>query len=154
MSILYIIYTVAVFHLIWGNLMKTKVSLPTQKCIYKHTNHPQPFHGSHVKDLISTAFAINDSTFTYILLRTDFPGGSDGKASVYNVGDPGSSPGKIPWRRKWQSTPLLLPEKSHGQRSLIGYSLWGSKESDTTLTLRISFPLLLQLTKAPLHTLS
>ena len=28
--------------------------------------------------------------------------------------------GKIPWRRKWQSTPILLPGKSHGQRSLVG----------------------------------
>ena len=36
------------------------------------------------------------------------------------------------WRRKWQSTPALLPGKSHGQRSLIGYSPWGRKESDTT----------------------
>ena len=33
---------------------------------------------------------------------------------------------------KWQSTPVLLPRKSHGQRSLVGYSLWGCKESDTT----------------------
>ena len=73
--------------------MKTKVSLPTQKYIYKHTNHPQPFRGSHIKDLISTAFAVNKSTFTYTLLRTNFPSGSDGKASVYNAGDPGSSPG-------------------------------------------------------------
>ena len=40
--------------------------------------------------------------------------------------------GKISWRRKWQSTPVLLPGKSHGQRSLVGYSLWGCKESDTT----------------------
>ena len=39
---------------------------------------------------------------------------------------------KIPWRRKWQSTPALLPGKSHGWRSLIGYSPWGHKESDTT----------------------
>ena len=37
-----------------------------------------------------------------------------------------------PWRRKWQSTPALLPGKSHGRRSLIGYSPWGCKESDTT----------------------
>ena len=37
-----------------------------------------------------------------------------------------------PWRRKWQSTPVLLPGKSHGQRSLVGYSLWDRKESDTT----------------------
>ena len=31
----------------------------------------------------------------------------------------------IPWRRKWQLTPAFLPEKSHGQRSLVGYSPWG-----------------------------
>ena len=42
-----------------------------------------------------------------------------------------------PWRRKWQSTPVLLPGKSHGQRSLVGYSLWGCKESDMTEQLSI-----------------
>ena len=47
--------------------------------------------------------------------------------------------GKIPWRRKWQSTPALLPGKSHGQRSLIGYSPWGRKESDTTEQLHFHF---------------
>ena len=40
--------------------------------------------------------------------------------------------GKIPWRRAWQPTPVSLPGESHGQRSLVGYSLWGRKESDTT----------------------
>ena len=40
--------------------------------------------------------------------------------------------GKIPWRRKWQPTPVLLPEKSHGRKSLAGYSPWGRKELDTT----------------------
>ena len=39
---------------------------------------------------------------------------------------------KIPWRRKWQPTPVLLPGKSHGQRSLVGYSPWGCKELATT----------------------
>ena len=39
---------------------------------------------------------------------------------------------KIPWRRKWQTTPVFLPGKSHGQRSLAGYSSWGCKESDMT----------------------
>ena len=40
--------------------------------------------------------------------------------------------GKIPWRRKWQPTPNPLPGKSHGRRSLVGYSPWGRKELDTT----------------------
>ena len=39
---------------------------------------------------------------------------------------------RIPWRRKWQPTPVILPEKYHGQRSLAGYSPWSHKESDTT----------------------
>ena len=34
---------------------------------------------------------------------------------------------KIPWRRKWQSTPLFLPWKFHGERSLVGYSPWNHK---------------------------
>ena len=33
----------------------------------------------------------------------------------------------IHWRRKWQSTAVFLPGKSHGQRSLVGYSPWGHK---------------------------
>ena len=69
----------------------------------------------------------------FFFLYELFPGGSDGKASVYNVEGLGSIPvGKIPWRRKWQSTPVLLPGKSHGQRGLVGYSPWGHKESETT----------------------
>ena len=39
--------------------------------------------------------------------------------------------GKISWLRKWQPTPVFLPGKSHGQRSLAGYSPWGRKESHT-----------------------
>ena len=62
-----------------------------------------------------------------------FPGSSEVKASAWNAGDRGSIPvGKILWRRKWQLTPVLLPGESHGWRSLVGYSPWGCKESDTT----------------------
>ena len=48
---------------------------------------------------------------------------------------------KIPWRRKWQPTPVFLPGESHGQSSLEGYSSWGRKELDSTkgLTLSLSF---------------
>ena len=38
----------------------------------------------------------------------------------------------IYWRRKWQPTPVFMPGKSHGPRSLVGYSPWGCKELDTT----------------------
>ena len=37
-----------------------------------------------------------------------------------------------PWSREWQPTPVILPEKFHGQRSLVGCSPWGHKESDVT----------------------
>ena len=44
---------------------------------------------------------------------------------------------KIPWRRKWQPTPGLLPGESHGGRSVVGYSPWGRKEWDSTKRLHL-----------------
>ena len=72
-----------------------------------------------------------------------FPRGSEGKVSAGNAGVLGSIPGwgrvgKTPWRRKWQPTPVLLPRNSHGQRSPVGYSPWGWKESDMTEHLHFS----------------
>ena len=40
---------------------------------------------------------------------------------------------KIPWSKKWQSTPAFLPGKFHGQRNLVGYSHWGHKGKSQTL---------------------
>ena len=45
------------------------------------------------------------------------------------------------WRRQWHPTPVLLPGKSHGQRSLVGCSPWGHYESDTTEQLHFHFSL-------------
>ena len=61
-----------------------------------------------------------------------FPGGSDGKRMCLQCRRPRLDPWvrKIPWRRKWQPTPVFLPGKSHGWRSLAGYSPWGHMESD------------------------
>ena len=39
-----------------------------------------------------------------------------------------------PWRRAWHPTPVFLPGESHGKKSLVGYSLWGWKESGTHTT--------------------
>ena len=65
-----------------------------------------------------------------------FPGGSDNKESAYNVGRLGS----IPWRRKWQPIPVFLPGEFNGQRSLVSYSPWSHKVSDTTERLTLSLP--------------
>ena len=45
------------------------------------------------------------------------------------------------WRRQWHPAPVLLPGKSHGQRSLVGCSPWGREESDTTERLHFHFSL-------------
>ena len=55
-----------------------------------------------------------------------------GKESACKAGDLGLTLGEIPWLRKLQPTPVFLTQKSHGQRSMVGYSSWGCKESDTT----------------------
>ena len=69
----------------------------------------------------------------------DFPSSSDGKESACNAGDLGLNPwvGKIPWKRKWQPTPVFLAGKSHGQRNMTCCSPWGHKESDTTEQLHL-----------------
>ena len=58
------------------------------------------------------------------MYSTGFPGSSAGKESACQCRRHGFIPwvGKIPWRRKWQPTPVFLPGKSHRQRNLAGYS--------------------------------
>ena len=55
-------------------------------------------------------------------------------ANAGDLKDVGSIPvsGTIPWRRAWQPTPVFLPGESYGQRSLVGYSPQGRKESVMT----------------------
>ena len=54
--------------------------------------------------------------------------------------NPGFDPwvGKITWRWPWQPTPVFLPGEFYGQRSLVGYSPWGHKESDMTERLTLA----------------
>ena len=63
------------------------------------------------------------------LFMLGFPCSLVGKESDCNAGGPGFDPWvrKIPWRRKWQPISVFLPEESHRQRSLTGYSPWGGK---------------------------
>ena len=65
-----------------------------------------------------------------------FPGASVVKNLPANAGDTRDMglmlSQEVPWRRKWQHTPVFLPGKFHGQKSVAGYSPWGCKESDMT----------------------
>ena len=63
-----------------------------------------------------------------IILDEDIPSGSLIKNLLANVRDISSPPGLEDfWRRKWQSTAVLLPGKSHGQKKLVGCTLWGRR---------------------------
>ena len=67
------------------------------------------------------------------ILTKGFPGGSDGKESAYSVGNLDSirGSGRFPGEGNG-NPPIFLPGEFHGQRSLVGYSSWDRKESDTT----------------------
>ena len=60
--------------------------------------------------------------------------------SMQETQDPGFHPWveTIFWRRKWQPAPVFLPEKFHGQRSLVGYNPRGHKESEATECTRMN----------------
>jgi len=86
---------------------------------------------------ICIIFTQKKSVWAFYKTPKGFPGGASGKGSACQGRrlwrlrfDPWV--GKIPWRRKWQPTPVFLPGEPHGQRSLEGYSPWVHKESDTT----------------------
>ena len=82
---------------------------------------------------------------TYIIekwLKVDMTSLSD----LYYIPHPPPSFSCLPlgaflWRRQWHPTPVLLPGKSHGRRSLVGCSPWGHEESDTTERLHFHFSL-------------
>ena len=94
--------------------------------------------------LISTHTPVDDAHISFIYPSTwdtGFLSDSVVKNLPANAGDAGSIPWvkKTPWGRKWQPIPVFLPGKSHGQRSLAGYSPWDHKESDTTETKRSTY---------------
>ena len=70
------------------------------------------------------------SSSSLCIIAQGFPGGSDGKESACNAGEPGLITGKIPWRSK--PTPGFLPGEFHRQGSLAGYRPWGHKELNMT----------------------
>ena len=94
-------------------------------------NHPTPVEN----------FCLNNYQISYLTIgiyfAKGFPGGASGKEPTWQCRTLKRCKfelrvGMIPWRRKWQPTPVLLPGESHEQRSLKGYSPQGHKGSDRT----------------------
>ena len=106
-------------------------TLLSQPLFEKQCNDKRIYLHSHIQRHVS----LNVHLFNL------YPCGSDGKASAYNAGDPGSIPGSgmSSGEGNGKSTPVLLPGESHGGKSLVGYSPWGRKESDTTGRLHFHF---------------
>ena len=125
-------------------------------CNPKDCSLPGSFVHSRILEWITTSSSrrsslLRDQTSVSCISHTGgrffttegFSGGSDSKSICLQCGTPGFNPWvrKIPWRRKWQPTPVLLPGKFYGWRSLVGYSPWGSKELDMTEQLHFHFSL-------------
>ena len=98
-------------------------------CKYRYMCHMEPLTeclrpSSHPRTRILIL-----SFFILIVpyLHGGLPHGSVVKNLPANAGDWGSIPGSGRWRKKWQPTPVFLPGKSHGQRSLADYRPWGGK---------------------------
>ena len=86
------------------------------------------------RDIIKTSIRHHQWCLIHHSKETlDFPGGASGKepacqCRIHKRHRCYPWVRKIPWRRKWQPTPVSLPGESHGQRSLAGYSPWDRKE--------------------------
>ena len=98
----------------------------------------QPLGGSLGReDPLEEEMATHSSILTWRIPWTEEPGGLQ-SMGWQRVGMFNPHVQKIPWRRKWQPTPVFLPGEFHGQRSLLGYSPWGRKESQRTTSASVS----------------
>ena len=92
----------------------------------KNFRNSEKHKEEHKSVLHLTFYILFYFMYNVVCILLGFPGGS---VRIHLPSRCGFSPWgrKIPWRRKWQPTPVFLPGKSHGQRSLADYSPWGHK---------------------------
>ena len=111
--------------------MSTHRHTGVQTYYYMHHMHTIYIH-KHMHLHVQT------NKHTYLLKSGGFLGGPMVEESTFQCRRLGFdlSVSRIPWGRKWHPTPVFLPGKSHGQRSLAGCSPWGCKELDMTKQLR------------------
>ena len=114
--------------------------------IFLGSSHSTTFHGQLIKTF---------GSFYLLIISQGVPGSSEAKKSSCQCRRCGFHPRveRIPWRRKWQPTPVFLPGKSHGQRSLAGFSPWGHKRVKNNLAteLQLSLKTVLSTPNPALH---
>ena len=122
----------------WQNSIARGTS-PTLSSTTHPKIHPVPVAPAFMNGHRARAILLYALHLIYhqILLTLGFPVGAIGKESTSQCRRCrryGFHPwvGKIPWRRKWQPTPVFSPGEFQGQRSLVGYNPWDHKELDMT----------------------
>ena len=121
-------------------LTGTQIHTYTHSQVHTHTHTSEQTGGDWIKWVACVHVSVLVVTLQYSFARYNhgersFPGDSAVKNPPANAGDSSSIPrlGRSPGEGKWQPTPVFLPGKSHGQRSLVGYTVYGvTKELDKT----------------------
>ena len=92
------------------------------------------YEGKHCRGLENLSIDASVSIYAGTVVQEGFPDSSVGKENLPVMQETRvcSWVEKIPWKRNWQPSPIFLPRKPCGQRSLAGYSPWGRKEPDMT----------------------
>ena len=112
-------------------LVKLRVYCVLSKCtVYiKRHSFPQDLGKINLNHQIMISKKIHFLPSNFTEVTEELPWWLSSKESAYQCRRCGLHPqvGKSPWRKKWQTTPVFLPVKSHGQRSLAGYSPWCGK---------------------------
>ena len=128
---------------VWNSMRITKTGQrhEVSRCCWKSTRHTRLMQGCLKVPTCKKRKAVKGNKAkrnkTRHACTQGFPGSTlpkDPPSNAASLRRPRFSPwsGEVPWSREWQPTPVSLPGKSHGQRSLVGYSSWGRRELDTT----------------------
>ena len=98
----------------------------TESILVGGRDHTFPFQFSASSSVLGTWYILNKNLLIDLVAQMVKHLSTMQETGVQSLG------WEDPLERKWQPTPVLLPGKPHGQRSLVGYSPWSRKESDTT----------------------
>ena len=122
-------------------ILKSKdITLPTKVCLVKAVVFPVVMYGWD-SWTIKKAEHQRINAFELWCWRRLFRVPWTARRSNQSILKEISSDYSLGWRRQWQPTPVLLPGKSHGRRSLAGCSPWGCEEADTTERIHFHFSL-------------